>query len=136
LEGGNVKGQKSLSIVLIDDNAIALRSIASAFNLYGYQVDQYQDVMEFLQDFRKDRYDILITDFRMPHLNGLELIERIQFIDINLKPIIYTGYPEDSLIGKFQEKNLTWFSKPFSIKELIREIEKTSIKKREERCIS
>lgn len=131
-----MKNKQSLAIVLIDDNEIALRSIASALELYGYQIEQFQDVLQFLEEFHIGKYDILITDYRMPHINGLELIEHMQFIDPQLQPIIYTGYPENNLIRSFQARGLCWFSKPFSIKDLIKQIEKTSTFKKEERCIS
>jgi CheY-like chemotaxis protein len=69
---------------------------------------------------QQDSVDVVITDFAMPNMSGLELVEAIKKEWPELPVIIATGYAEK---GQEAESNLPTLSKPFTEVELVKELD-------------
>ena len=68
---------------LIDWDEMGLEIVAEAY-----------DGIQALDILEKTRIDILLTDIKMPNLNGLELIKKIKHLYTNIKTIILSGYDD------------------------------------------
>ena len=90
-------------ILLIEDTEDLGEMIRDILSMEGYQVSWARDGREGLRLFLESRFDLLITDIVMPHLNGLELTRAIQVENGLAKtPIIILSArtsPEDQAIG-------------------------------------
>lgn len=86
----------------------------------GYHVDAVNSGQEALEALRENPYDLLITDLRMPKMNGLELLRRVREISTSTKTILVTAYGTENV---WQEaENLQTFralSKPLKIPDLL-----------------
>src|SRR5216117_110982 len=65
-------------ILVVDDEAAILRLLKEALSQWGYQVTGASSGAEALQALRGDMFDAVITDIRMPDMNGLELLKEIK----------------------------------------------------------
>jgi DNA-binding NtrC family response regulator len=73
-------------------------------------------------------FDLVITDLKMPHLSGIELLETIQKIDPGLPVIILTAYGTiESAVEALQKGAFSYVTKPFKIDEILVNIEKALV---------
>src|SRR2546426_537668 len=80
-------------ILVVDDEAAILRLLKEALTQWGYQVTGATSAAEALQALRGDMFDAVITDIRMPDMNGLELLKEIKRHDESVEVVVMTGYP-------------------------------------------
>ena len=75
---------KDKNILIVDDDE-DLTNLYETFLKYdGYKVDSFTDPTHALYSFRKDSYDLVLLDLKMPKMNGVELSQELQNIDPNL----------------------------------------------------
>ena len=93
----------------------------------GYSLDTYSDPAAALLKFKPNYYDLLLLDYRMPKLNGLELYARIREIDPTAKALLLTANHEQFTEGKQLEGQdyLRVITKPISNEKLLAEIDST-----------
>ena len=101
-------------ILVIDDDEVACEFLQEALSLEGYEVKAYTSAREALkQDL--SRYDLLMSDIRMPEMDGLQLLEQVHKKWPNLPVILMTSY--GSLETTMEAISLgawDYISKPFS----------------------
>ena len=73
-------------ILLIDDEPIVLKTLSQGLNDLGYQVITCASAQEALQQYRDDAPDLVITDYRMPDMDGIRLARAL--LEIDHRPII------------------------------------------------
>jgi CheY-like chemotaxis protein len=81
-------------ILLVDDNPDGLLVRRSLLEELGYSVQIAVNGEEGLKLFEIDRFDVVVTDFRMPLMDGKELIRRIRTLDPNARIILLSGFVE------------------------------------------
>ncbi|MBC8019247.1 MAG: EAL domain-containing protein, partial [Verrucomicrobia bacterium] len=80
-----------LVLLTIDDEEAVRSSIAAFFEDCGFSVLQACDGREGIEMIHAMRPDVVITDLRMPHVDGLEVVDEIKRIDGNLPVIVLSG---------------------------------------------
>jgi CheY-like chemotaxis protein len=88
-----VKGNGE-EVLIVDDEPLVAEYAHTLLDRYGYRCTYCTDPREALAAFKAapSRFSILITDLTMPHLTGVDLVEKIRAINENLPVIILTGY--------------------------------------------
>lgn len=81
-------------ILLVDDNRLGLIARKSVLEDLGYRITTATEGQEAFDRFGRDKFDLIITDYKMPRMNGLQLIERIRETSVNLPIILISGYAE------------------------------------------
>lgn len=106
-------------IILVDDEKNLLRLFGEMIEGFGFNFRAFSDPREaliFIQDQKQDP-DLVITDFVMPQMNGVELIQEVRKINPGIGTICMSGSPDNlRLARKLGCENL--LSKPFSAKAL------------------
>ena len=75
---------KGKSILIVDDDE-DLTNLYETFLKYdGYRVESFTDPIDALYSFRKNVYDLVLLDLKMPQMNGVVLSQELQNIDPNL----------------------------------------------------
>src|SRR6184192_3917569 len=106
-------------ILVVDDEAAILRLLKEALTQWGYQVTGASSGAEALQALRGDMFDAVITDIRMPDMNGLELLKEIKRHDESVEVVVMTGYPTiASAVEALKEGAFDYLSKPLLLDEL------------------
>jgi len=109
--------------VIDDDQSIRWvldRSLANA----GFKVTTFETASKALTQFKRSptnqRPALILTDFRMPGINGFELLKQIKNLDSTLPVIIMTAYSDlDTTVQAYQEGAFEYLAKPFDIDEAI-----------------
>ena len=114
--------------ILIADDSESIREIL-AFSLEntGYEVIVAKDGMDALSFFDGRPIDLLLTDYHMPKLTGLELIRKVRQIeDYKFLPIlVLTTEKQVEIIREARDSGATgWLLKPFNTEKLLQTLRK------------
>jgi len=80
------------AILFVDDHEVLARLSCEILEMQGYRAVSAYSAKEALEKFSQQDFDILVTDFRMDGMNGVELAHRIRKKSPNTPVIIVTGY--------------------------------------------
>ena len=80
------------AILFVDDHEVLARLSCEILEMQGYRAVSAYNAQEALEKFKREKFDILVTDFRMEGMNGLELARQIHATDPGVPVIIVTGY--------------------------------------------
>ena len=87
-------------ILIIDDDKISLKVIKEILERLGYKTIQAENGEAGLVLVRTEQPDLVITDFQMPGMNGLEVLDEIHKTNLGLPVILLTGYGDVPLTIK------------------------------------
>jgi CheY-like chemotaxis protein len=112
---------RKLRILLVDDDALVSMNSAYMLMDLGHSVLEASSAARALELMESDaQFDVLVTDYAMPTMNGLDLATRIRRINPNLPIVLATGYAELPPIAVIGFQRL---AKPFTQKELAEALE-------------
>lgn len=117
---------KGHRIMLIDDSPGVMDVISELLGALGYTVSGFLDAGSALQHFREqpDVYAVVMTDYRMPAMNGVELAEAVHLLSPDTPVILLSGY-DDGVISSPHVVDVV--QKPASLATLKRVIEQVLV---------
>lgn len=80
------------AILFVDDHEVLARLSCEILEMQGYKAVSAYNAEDALSKFDNESFDLLVTDFRMEGMNGLELAKRIHQKNPEVPVIIVTGY--------------------------------------------
>jgi len=80
------------AILFVDDHEVLARLSCEILETQGYRAVSAYNAADALEKFDQENFDILVTDFRMEGMNGLELAKKIRARSPQIPVIIVTGY--------------------------------------------
>jgi DNA-binding NtrC family response regulator len=117
--------QRAAKVLVVDDEPDMADSIRHMLERYGHQVVVETNSTRAVQLAVSEQPDLVITDLRMPDLDGLELLDRLRASNMNMPVIIITGYASIDAASRAQASGAAdFFTKPFSPDELRSRVEK------------
>ncbi|MBI5194886.1 MAG: sigma-54-dependent Fis family transcriptional regulator [Nitrospirae bacterium] len=115
----------ALKILVAEDEEITLKNIVDTLNEEGYSTSGTKDGYEALHALKKERFDLLITDIKMPRLSGIELLEKVKEKYPETEVIIITGFGSiGSAVEAMKKSAYDYITKPFDLDELIIRVKK------------
>lgn len=113
-----------MNILIVDDDQDILTSFKIGLEDYGYNLTLISNPIEAIEKFKKNKYDLIISDINMPQMNGIQLLMKLKKIDHNIRVILITAFDDfkDSL-SAIKNEVFQLFLKPVDIKEVISSIE-------------
>ena len=111
----------SENILLVDDEALLTESYGEILESLGYQVVTKTSSTEALETFRLQprRFDLVLTDYTMPNMTGIQLAEALLKVRPDIPIILYSGFTEDITPQKAKSKGIKeMLSKPLSKHDL------------------
>ena len=122
---------KSERIIIVDDEAEVVTSLVELLKTKGFDVTGEIDSQKMLKRIDKEYFDIIVTDFKMPKVSGLDIAEKVKQNDIDSDVIIITGYGTmDIAIQSLKHGVYDFILKPFKYEELVHTIGKAIERKR------
>ena len=82
-------------VLLVDDDTSYADNLKHILSAKGYEVDYIDDPMQAVVEFTKRRYDLVISDYMMTELNGVQLVTLLKGINPEVKTMILTGFPQE-----------------------------------------
>ncbi|MDH5445521.1 MAG: PAS domain S-box protein [Gammaproteobacteria bacterium] len=122
---GDSMGLEGISILVVDDEASLVNLLDEFLTTQGAIVSSYTDPQAALTDFTEssNNYDLLITDYTMPGLSGLELAQQVLQKQAEIPIILSTGYSEDIEGLNHQTAGISHIlHKPFNLQTLLNTI--------------
>jgi DNA-binding NtrC family response regulator len=118
------KGMKlaAKKILVVEDDTSIQQLLSGFFTSKGYEVSCFKEAevaLSELQNAAKD-YGVIVTDFMLPQMTGLELIEKIKGMNMNLPVILITGHKKVNLAAEAVQAGAYCFvQKPICFPELL-----------------
>jgi len=106
-------------VLVVDDEKTVCNSCKKILTQEGYNVDIALSGEEALNKLKGDGFDVVITDWKMPEIDGIEVARRIKKENPNITVIMITGYPSvESSIKAMRAGISDYVPKPFTPEEL------------------
>jgi response regulator RpfG family c-di-GMP phosphodiesterase len=107
-------------ILVVDDERVIREILSDFLGLEGYVVRTVEDGMQALEELQKRSYNLVISDLKMPKMNGLDLIEKITELGIPVLTVIMTGFGTvETAIEAMKHGAYDYILKPFKVEEVI-----------------
>ena len=84
-------------IYVVDDDLDVLGSLQFLLETDGFDVRTFKSGAALLEDAVPNDADCFVIDYKMPNMNGLDLVKRLRNRDISAPIILITGYPDEHI---------------------------------------
>ncbi len=106
---------KKRIVLVIDDDETVNQVIADYLREYGLMVNQAYDGPSAIEMFERERHDLVFLDYRMPEMDGIEVLKRIRNLDKNAFVVFMTGEgSEDVAVTAMKSGAVDYLTKPIS----------------------
>ncbi len=118
--------QVSMTVLVIDDDAHIRTAIGKFLIARGHTVIEAADGEKGVEVVESQAVDIVITDVKMPKMDGFEVLRQVQSISPETEVIVITGVKEaENAFRALREGAFDFFNKPFKVEELNAAIRRT-----------
>jgi DNA-binding NtrC family response regulator len=126
-----------LSVLLVEDEPILAKNICAYLVRYGYEVRIATTAEAGLSELEAFKPDIIVLDFNLPGMNGLEALAKIRAIDRQIKVIMMTGHGSIDLAVKAMKAGACHFvTKPIAVGKLRLMLEEAVQDERRDQALS
>jgi two-component system, sensor histidine kinase SagS len=112
-------------VLVADDEANIRNTICEVLKKHGSEVVMCKDGFEAIHTIEQHRFDLIVSDIKMPYRNGYEIFAAAQRVSEQLPVILMTGFgydPNHSIVRASQEGLSGVLFKPFKVEQLMEEI--------------
>lgn len=109
-----------LRILIVDDDRRMVKTLADIFRVKGYEADMAYSGSEALKKLAEDRFDCVLSDIKMPEVNGVELYRVIKAGQPDMPVVLMTAYFDDKLVREgLEEGAIAVLTKPLDMNKLL-----------------
>lgn len=124
---------ESPSLLVVDDELLIRDLLYDFFHGQGWDIAVAESAEKALEMLRNKSFDLLLTDLKMPQMDGMALTEEVRSQFPQLPIVIMTGYPSvDTAVAALRQQVADYIIKPFNINQLHKLI-KTKIERAQKR---
>ena len=110
---------RAMKVLLIDDDQWIRDSLSLSFECERCHLQAFETAEEGLEALKGQAYDIIIADYRLPGIDGLEFLKRIQETHPHAMKVLITAYRDEVLISEAIRTGIQDFiEKPFTTKTI------------------
>lgn len=110
---------KTKTILVVDDDPSIRVTLSESLKSCGYEVETSDSGEDALAKFQEDKFDVVITDMRMPRIGGMEVLRGIKKVSSCTPVIVITAYGTvNTAVEAMKEGAADFIMKPFSIDHL------------------
>ena len=107
-------------ILIVDDEVPIRRTLRDILEFEGYEVDEASDGLECVAKVQKEKYDVIITDIKMPKMDGIEALERLQILSPETPVIMVSGHGTiDTAVEAVKKGAFDFISKPPDLNRML-----------------
>ncbi len=108
------------NILIVDDEPVVIKSCESILRTEGYNIDSAFNGRDAIGILQKAKYDLVITDLKMPEVDGIDLIRWLRSSKPETGIVVITGYPsQDTIKDALNLGIIDYLPKPFTPQILI-----------------
>jgi DNA-binding NtrC family response regulator len=107
------------SILVIDDKESMRQMLAKTLESEGFEVDTARDGERGLDKAKEKRFDLILTDLKLPKMDGLEVLSSIKDLDPEVAVIVMTAYGTiETAVQAIKQGAFDFLTKPFDVDHL------------------
>jgi DNA-binding response OmpR family regulator/predicted regulator of Ras-like GTPase activity (Roadblock/LC7/MglB family) len=107
-------------ILLVDDEPNVVKSCAKMLELEGFSVKGVTSGKEAIESYHHDHFDLVLTDLKMPEIDGLEVLTEVRKHNPNAAVVIFTAYgTKESVVEALRLGAREFLEKPLDTKSLV-----------------
>jgi len=108
-----------LRVLVVDDERLSRETTRQQLREAGYEAEAVENAFKALQQLEEDRWDVVLTDLRMPTMDGLEFLKKVKQNSPDVEVILMTAYGTvETAVAAMREGAADFLTKPFSFHEL------------------
>ena len=112
------------SILVVDDELLIRDLLYDFFLEQGWDISIAENGQKAIEILNQKKIDLVLTDLKMPEMDGLTLTEHVRDEYPEIPVVIMTGYPSvDSAVTALRQKVADYIIKPFNIHQLYKTVE-------------
>jgi DNA-binding NtrC family response regulator len=122
---------ENVKIAVIDDEEGVRESFKMILKIKDYEVTAFEDGESATSTIKKDMFDMAFVDYKLPGMDGIEVLKKIKEIDPSIEVVIVTAYAsESSHANAITLGALEYLRKPFLMEEIYELVERGLRKRR------
>ncbi|MDZ4722908.1 MAG: response regulator [candidate division Zixibacteria bacterium] len=112
------------SILVVDDELLIRDLLYDFFSAQGWQIAVAENGEKAIEQLRLRHVDLVLTDIKMPEMDGLTLAQKAKALHPELPVVLMTGFPSvDTAVSALRMKADDYIVKPFNINQLYKLVE-------------
>ncbi len=120
-----MNSENSASVLVVDDEHYVLDSLSILLKKRGYNVFSSKNGQNALETLYKNSIDVVLTDIKMPEIDGIQLLHEIHTYNAQIPVILMTAYADlDIAVKAIKEGAFDFITKPYISDHLIHSIQK------------
>ncbi len=116
-------GGSAATIFVVDDEPMLLELAATILQPLGFDVRTFQDPKQALAEYPASGPAVVVTDYAMPGMNGLDLLRECRLINPRQKAILLSGTVDENIYAGAQTKPDCFLPKPYKIGDFVESIQ-------------
>jgi NtrC-family two-component system response regulator AlgB len=106
-------------LLIVDDERSIRESLVTFFGLRGHEVREAGSGLKATMMLAHQQFDLVLTDFRMAEMNGLELLEKIKKVDPDSLVVLMTAYATvENAVAAMRAGAYDYVTKPFTLEQI------------------
>ncbi len=111
-------------IIVVDDDPVTLKNLRRILEKSGYKVSTCINPVRALEQIENEPYDLVISDIKMPHMDGLSFLNRVKSMAPEIEVILITGYASlDGAVEATKNGAYHYLPKPFTPDQIRKRVE-------------
>lgn len=107
-------------VLIVDDEPSIRRTLREILEFEKYDVDEASDGLECLVKLKRDQYDVVIMDIKMPKMDGMDALERLQLLVPDTPVIMISGHANiDTAVDAVKRGAFDFISKPPDLNRML-----------------
>ncbi len=113
----------SSTIFVVDDESMLLDLAQAILEPLGFSVQTFRDPKKALREFPAARPVVVVTDFSMGAMNGLELVRECRRVNPRQKILLLSGTVDETIYNGMDVKPDRFLAKPYQVNDLIKSVQ-------------
>ncbi len=111
-------------IFVVDDEPMLLDLAAAILQPLGYEVRTFRDPEEALKEFSKARPTVVVTDYAMGAMSGMDLVRECKRVNPKQKMMLLSGTINEEIYADEPSKPDSFLAKPYQVREFVESVQK------------
>jgi DNA-binding NtrC family response regulator len=115
---------KAIRVLVVEDDVMLARVYSRALTAAGFSVDLAADGAEGFERLLASSYDVVLSDLRMPRMDGLDLLRQVQRMRPNVAVVLMTAALDNATYAAAREimESVRYLAKPMTMEHLARAV--------------
>ena len=116
---------RQISILVVDDERFIRETVARFLQEEGYSVDSAEDGAAAWDKMQDTHFHFVLTDIKMPNMDGFELLKKIRGVSSDIIVIMMTGFSQEyTILEAMKQGAYGYLSKPFKSSDILTAVDR------------